>query len=299
LAARPKYSDEFRRRVVDKARQSGLPVARVAREFGVSPDTLRRWAKESKPRSPEAVRIDAEIERPAPLSTASDPATNEVRRTGRAKGQLAATSALLSSFVGIAWTPSNRGIGHLVHRPRDLAQVVTGLPLSLRLLGVVLGWSLTILTSVAVSAPSSVRGGAVIVHVLSLVIAFGAVVVIDWHGLLWLTGTRGLRELTRLAAAAGPLIWTGLAGLLASGAFLDPDMSSPTTWTKLTLVLAVGLNGALTSTINRSLSDLPRATGLSVLPPRLRARLITATVVSQLGWWGAIIIGFSTAARDS
>jgi hypothetical protein len=144
-----------------------------------------------------------------------------------------------------------------------------------------------------------VRGGAVIVHVLSLVIAFGAVVVIDWHGLLWLTGTRGLRELTRLAAAAGPLIWMGLAGLLASGAFLEPDMSSPTTWTKLTLVLAVGLNGALTSTINRSLSDLPRATGLSVLPPGLRARLVTATVVSQLGWWGAIIIGFSTAARDS
>ena len=127
---------------------------------------------------------------------------------------------------------------------------------------------------------------------LSLVVSFGAVLVIDWHGLLWLAGRRGLTESTRLAAGVGPLIWGGLAGLMATGALLHPDLSSPLTVTKLVLVLAVAWNGAAMSPLRRRLARLPAYVKPADLPRRDWRLMMTATVISQVGWFGAIVIGF-------
>ncbi len=138
----------------------------------------------------------------------------------------------------------------------------------------------------------ALRPVALALHVISLVVAFGAVLVIDWHGLLWLFGRRGLTESTRLAAAAGPLIWGGLFGLIASGALLHPNISSPLTVIKLLLVLMVAWNGAAMSTLRRRMAQLPPYVKPTDLPIRDWAMLMTATVLSQIGWWGAIIIGF-------
>ena len=136
------------------------------------------------------------------------------------------------------------------------------------------------------------RPVALALHIISLVIAFGAVLVIDWHGLLWLLGRRGLTESTRLAAAAGPLIWGGLFGLIASGALLHPNLSSPLTLLKLFLVLMVAWNGAAMSTLRRRMAQLPSYVKPGDLPWRDWAMLMSATVISQVGWWGAILIGF-------
>lgn len=136
------------------------------------------------------------------------------------------------------------------------------------------------------------RPVALALHIISLVIAFGAVLVIDWHGLLWLFGRRGLTESTRLAAAAGPLIWGGLFGLIASGALLHPNISSPLTVVKMLLVLMVAWNGAAMSTLRRRMAQLPPYIKPTDLPVRDWGMLMTATVISQIGWWGAIIIGF-------
>ena len=48
-----------------------------------------------------------------------------------------------------------------------------------------------LLVSTVVPADHALRPLAVSLHVLSLVVSFGAVLVIDWHGLLWLAGRRG------------------------------------------------------------------------------------------------------------
>jgi hypothetical protein len=168
-----------------------------------------------------------------------------------------------------------------------------------RVLALLLAWGCAVLASAVINAPPSVRAGAAVVHVLSLVVAFGAVIVIDWHGLLWLAGRRGLHESTRLAAGASPLIWLGLLGLLASGALLDPDLSSPLAWTKLLLVLVVSLNGAFTSTTARLLRELPPTSRAAALPRQLQARVISSTAISQAAWCGAIAIGFSTAIGRS
>ena len=72
----------------------------------------------------------------------------------------------------------------------------------------------------------------------------------------------------RLAAAAGPLIWTGLFGLIATGALLKPDLSSPLTVTKLLLVLLVAWNGAAMSVLRRRLAALPHHLKPGEMPRR-------------------------------
>jgi len=194
---------------------------------------------------------------------------------------------------------AERVTAQLVHEPDHLFDALTRLSLRLRMLLFLVAWACSVLAATVVTPTSAVRVGATVLHVLSLVIAFGAVVVVDWHGVLWLLGRRGLHECTRLAGAVDPLIWIGLAGLLLSGALLRPNLESPVTWTKLFLVLALGINGVMTSTTAQLLRDLPRSIIPASLPRRLRTQVLVASAVSQVGWWGAITIGFVTAIRSS
>ena len=161
---------------------------------------------------------------------------------------------------------------------------------------VLVGLVAAVLLSQLVPEDYPLRPVAVALHVLSLVVSFGAVLVVDWHGALWLAGRRGLTESARLAAAAGPLIWGGLAGLIVSGALLHPNLSSPLTVTKLVLVLLVAWNGAAMSALRRRLAQLPSYVTPRDLPRRDWRLMMTATAISQAGWWGAILIGFVNAS---
>ncbi|MGH3368076.1 MAG: transposase [Nocardioidaceae bacterium] len=256
MGVRPRYTEDFRRDAVARVIDTGRPASQVARDLGVGPDTLRRW-----------VRQHGAPTTPTPESR---------------PGSAAESAAALN--------------GQQPDGPDDLLGAFSRVPLRLRLLLVVLVWAGTLLVSTQVTATESVRAGALVVHVLSLVVAFGAVLVVDWHGVLWLASRRGLHESIRLAAASVPLIWTGVVGLLASGAFLNPDLSTGLTWVKLLLVLVVALNGTVTASTAGRLRDLPRSVAPAGLPRNLQARVMTATAVSQVGWWGAILIGFLTAA---
>ena len=44
---RPQYPPEFRARAIELARTSGLPPSQVARDFGIDPDTIRRWLRQA------------------------------------------------------------------------------------------------------------------------------------------------------------------------------------------------------------------------------------------------------------
>ena len=81
-------------------------------------------------------------------------------------------------------------------------------------------------------------------HILALVLSFGAILVLDWVGLLWLLGRRDVHDTRRLESAAQPLIWAGLAILLISGAMLHPDLSSPPTQVKLVSILILCISQA-------------------------------------------------------
>jgi hypothetical protein len=141
----------------------------------------------------------------------------------------------------------------------------------------------------------SVFSVALFVHVVSLVVGFGAVLSVDFQAGLWLLGRRKLADVVRFGSATHALIWIGLTGLVLSGALLHPNLSSGRTKIKLVLVLVVALNGFSVLGI---LDRLERAPG-GRLPAGLLVRAAVAVLISQGGWWGATAIGFLNAQATS
>jgi len=58
---------------------------------------------------------------------------------------------------------------------------------------------------------------AIFVHIVSFIIGFGAVIVIDSFGLLWLLKKTKLAFVMNVAGVTQKLIWLGWIGLVASG----------------------------------------------------------------------------------
>lgn len=128
-------------------------------------------------------------------------------------------------------------------------------------------------------------------HLVSLIAGLGAVTFMDLMGWHCVRGRISLAFLVRVAHVTRLLVWAGWGGLVLSGVgliALKGYVDSLTT-VKLFLVAMIGLNGfelhALTNAAGR-MSDFRH------MPPVYRYRVVTASCISQLGWWGAVLIGF-------
>ncbi|MGQ0778338.1 MAG: hypothetical protein ACT4NY_28680 [Pseudonocardiales bacterium] len=169
-------------------------------------------------------------------------------------------------------------------------------PLPLWMMLVLGAGATTVLGSVVWAAShlqpdETLRTGALFVHLAALVVGFGTVIAVDWIALLWLLGRRSLDDLMKVASAAHLPIWLGLIGLVFSGALCGPDLSAVLTWIKLCLVLLVTLNGLHVYALGERLRGLRDG----MVPAGLLRRAGTAAALSQLGWWGAMIIGFANS----
>ncbi|MBZ4318425.1 hypothetical protein [Streptomyces huiliensis] len=161
-------------------------------------------------------------------------------------------------------------------------------------LAVCAAWSAAVWISAHLRADASLHSAALFAHLATLVLGFGAVLVADYYGLLWLTGRMALTEALDGAARLHTPIWAGLTGLVGSGMLLHPDTSSTLTRVKLVMVLVLSLNGLQAGLLNR------RAAGLR--PSEQPSRRFLAwgagtALVSQLCWWGAVIVGFRNSQR--
>ncbi len=125
-------------------------------------------------------------------------------------------------------------------------------------------------------------------HLAALVVGFGAVLAIDYYGLLWVLGRRSLREVVDFTSPLHVPVWGGLLGLTLSGALLEPHLDAGLTQLKLLLVLVIALNGVYATTLHRRLA----AYGERRPPARLLVRGAASALISQVGWWGAVVIGF-------
>ncbi|MGC0327144.1 hypothetical protein RKD23_000134 [Streptomyces sp. SAI-170] len=139
-----------------------------------------------------------------------------------------------------------------------------------------------------VEADPAVRTVALFLHLGALVIGLGSVLAIDHYGLLWLLGKRSLRQALECAGPLHVPVWTGLAALVLSRIALDPDPWAPLTHIKLVLVLLIALNGVHAQALHHTLVHQEGAGP----PRRLLVRGVISAVLSQLGWWGAVTIGF-------
>jgi hypothetical protein len=160
-------------------------------------------------------------------------------------------------------------------------------PLSARAAPVVAAWVTVVLFAQLNEPSQQVHSIALFVHLASMLTGFGAVLLVDWFGLLWAVRRRTLADVLRTAAGAHVPTWAGFTGLLASGALLAPEPTGMTA-IKLLAVLVIGLNGVFAGDLLRRLSTFAG----SAPPAGLMARSLLAAAVSQVAWWTAVVIGF-------
>lgn len=133
----------------------------------------------------------------------------------------------------------------------------------------------------------SLGEAALFVHLASMVLGFGAVLVVDWVGLQWMLGRRDLSDVVSTAGQVQAPVWAGLIGLVLSGILLEPDADNRLTQVKLGLVLVVTWNGLLACALHRRMAKVsPRAPRILLMMGALSG------AISQAGWWGAMVIGF-------
>jgi hypothetical protein len=152
-------------------------------------------------------------------------------------------------------------------------------------------WGLAVGLSTVFAPPAWLHASALFLHLASLVVGLGAVLMIEWHALLWATGWSNVRELRQADRTMILPVWAGLAGLLVSGTLLEPDLAQPATLVKLAAVLVLSLNGVALTRWTHDLARLPPNTHFRMLPPRARVGFVASAVVSQLAWWTAVVIG--------
>ncbi|WP_299166546.1 hypothetical protein [uncultured Arthrobacter sp.] len=89
-----------------------------------------------------------------------------------------------------------------------------------------------------------------------------------------------------------PIIWGGLAGLLVTGALINPAMDNPLTVIKVSAVLVLMLNGILLIPCMRRLNSMPAGTRFGDVPGGMRVHLLICLALSQTCWWTAMVVGF-------
>lgn len=132
---------------------------------------------------------------------------------------------------------------------------------------------------------------ALFIHLTSLIIGFGSVLVIDTFGLLTLLGQQTLEQVKKVAAVTQKLIWIGWTGMVISGLNLIYLKGYVDNLTKIKIffVLMVGLNGIFLHFIKKAAEKFQTKNDI---PKIWMFRMGLATAISQTGWWGALFIGF-------
>jgi hypothetical protein len=160
-------------------------------------------------------------------------------------------------------------------------------------------WLVVVVAAAAVplQVPQVARA-ALFLHLVGMAVGFGAVVMIDVYGLMWLFGYKTLHELVDLVTIAHGVIAVAVGALLASGIALRPDLSSPMACFKMLLVLVLMLNGVWAQHLLLGMKrTLPAEVRGANIPWAGFQRALAAALISQSTWWGAIVIGFLTSVN--
>jgi len=132
---------------------------------------------------------------------------------------------------------------------------------------------------------------ALFVHLSFLVLGFGSVLVTDLYGLLWVWDRVRFPQVVKLSAVTQWFIWAGWGGMVAAGIplILLKGVVDELMVVKLFFVVMIGVNGLVLHRLHKQVEGYQDG---DEVPPRLMFRLMLSLGVSQLGWWGAVAIGF-------
>ena len=119
---------------------------------------------------------------------------------------------------------------------------------------------------------------ALFAHLGSVIIGLGAAVVLEFTGLLWVAGRRSLDDLRMNEGLISFIAWVGILGLMASGAFLQPNLADPGTAVKMLAVLLVAMNGVAMTRLTAELGRLPAQARFASIPRSLKIWCIWSAV---------------------
>ena len=161
-----------------------------------------------------------------------------------------------------------------------------------------IGLSLSLWVGASVPTPEWLRMPMLFLHLAAVIAGLGATVVLDMKALFWTFGRTTLADLRHVEHAVTPVAWLGIIGLLATGAFLSPDLHSPFTAIKMIAVLVAALNGIAVGRLTDELNRMPPNANFWAAPARLRWWCLGTATTSQIAWWTAVIVGMlNTAGR--
>lgn len=264
-----------RAEAVRRVRDVGEPVGQVAAMLSVHPSTVRRWLRDAAPPT-------------APADATSNPAVPPRMRPREPEPKTGPEPTVEPVDPGDTAVPGD-----------SIATGTTG-RLWFASAAVLVGLALSVALSTLGPPPAGIYQAAVAVHLICLTAGFGAVLLVDWHGLFWLAGRRELTECRRVADAAGPVIWAAFAGLIVSGGLLAPDVGSGLTWVKFAAVALIGLNAVWISRLSPALAALAALAGQgrqAAVRSKPMRRLLANVTLSQAGWWTATAVGLITDAK--
>lgn len=129
------------------------------------------------------------------------------------------------------------------------------------------------------------------VHLAGLVLGFGSVLVTDLYGLLWLTGRQPYPRLVAVSGVTEKFVWIGWGMMVAAGIpmLVIKGEIDNLMWIKLFFVALIGVNGLALHRVQHRAADFGPG---DELPSRFVVWSALSLGISQLGWWGAMLIGF-------
>lgn len=128
-------------------------------------------------------------------------------------------------------------------------------------------------------------------HLLILLFTAVGIILADHQGFDYLRGKKEILD-AKTIKRLHTWVWLGLSGMILSGALLLIDemdvLEEPAFYVKLTMVLALVLNGILIGRLNH----VATTTNFTSLPFRQKIILIGSGMLSATCWLGAAVIGF-------
>jgi hypothetical protein len=129
------------------------------------------------------------------------------------------------------------------------------------------------------------------VHLGSLILGFGSVLVTDLYGFLWALNRVRFAQVVKVSGVTELFIWIGWSGMVISGIpliILKGEIDRLMIM-KFFFVVLVGVNGIPLHYLQKAVQRFKES---DFVPSVFIFRLGLALFVSQLGWWGAVVIGF-------
>lgn len=132
---------------------------------------------------------------------------------------------------------------------------------------------------------------ALFIHLSGLILGFGSVMVTDLYGLLWVWDRVRFPQVVRVSSVTEYFVWAGWAIMIIAGIplIILKGVIDELMIIKIFFVILIGLNGIPLHMLHKQVQKYKD--GDSV-PTLLMFRLAFSLFVSQLGWWGAVLIGF-------